>query len=93
MTVPALAKKVADMESDIKTTIEIFSAVLTEFGIDLSTIDSNAEISSVLPGLLSKLTMKMAMGNFNPRTLENISAISPVFAKYKYLTEETQEND
>lgn len=87
MTVPALAKQVADMESDIQTTIKVFADMMKALGIDPSKFDKGVDLMSILPGLMGNITTKLAVGSLDTRAFANVSAITPIFEKYKYLTE------
>lgn len=89
MTVPALGREVAQMEADIKTTIAVFSSMMGVLGIQAEHFQKGTDIGSVIPVILKNLTTKMMMGQLDASAFAQITAITPIFERYKHLVDET----
>ena len=87
-TVADYIRKVADMESDVKTTIKVFAGVLKSFGIDENTFENGVDTQQQLPKLVARLGGKIVAGTFDSRALSDMQALMPIIEKYKYLTDE-----
>jgi len=91
--------RIAEMEGDLRASISTFSEVVQSLGIDLDSLkkkdssisdeEHSLAIKSKMPGIMSSLTMAVMGGNFNGATLSKLTALTPIFNKYKYLAEET----
>ncbi len=79
----------AEIEGDIRVVVDVFGKLLGELEIDFSDFKSgNADIMSKLPGMLSKITMKLMSGNLDTSNLSNITALTPILQKYKSLVDD-----
>ncbi|MBI2258158.1 MAG: hypothetical protein HYU67_04575 [Flavobacteriia bacterium] len=81
-------QKVADMESDVKTTIKVFARLLKSFGIDEKTFEEGVDLAQFLPQLVGRISKKMLAGTFDTKALADLSALVPIFEKYQYLKED-----
>ncbi len=91
-----LHKKLAEMEGDIRTTVSTFLGVMKSLNINTNDFQGGtADIGAKLPGILSKITMQVVSGSFDTQSIANITAVSPIMEKYKYLVEDilTEVND
>jgi len=77
------------MEGDIRTTVSTFLGIMKSLNINPEDFKGGtADIGSKLPGILSKITMQVVSGQFDTQALADITAISPIMEKYKYLVED-----
>nr|WP_294860224.1 hypothetical protein [uncultured Fluviicola sp.] len=82
--------KIAEMEGDILTTVETFAGVLKSLGInpeDFSATGKQSDLMQKVAMVLPRISMQFATGQFDGQAIQNVSALTPIFSKYKYLTE------
>lgn len=88
MTQVDYALKCVEIESDVKTVIQVLGGLLKAFGIDPSEFkkgENGSDITQKLPLILGKLTREMAMGTFDTNAFAKVQAIVPIIEKYQYL--------
>ena len=83
----ALAKQAIEMQSDIAVVISVFSGALQAFGLNEMKMSEGASIQSLLPGIITKLTVEMGSGSFNSQALANVQEVMPIINKYKHLSD------
>lgn len=89
-----LHEQIAEMQGDFRTMAKSFLALLEGFGLkpeDLS--GGQMQIMSKLPGLLNKLMVQVATGQFDQSAFDQVSALQPIFEKYKPLLDDLNISD
>lgn len=82
--------KIAEMEGDILTTVEIFAGALNSLGIsaaDFSKENGDTDLMQKIATILPRISFQFATRSFDAQGIQNVSALLPVFKKYEYLTE------
>lgn len=85
-----LHAQIAEMESDIKTVVEMFAEIAKSLGINIESLkDSSADdIGKQIPAILQNVIVKFSMGTFDTSSIAKFTVISPILGKYKYLVED-----
>lgn len=91
--IESLQDQRAEMEGDVKATLEVFRSIIESLGIDFEQFKGKEEedFAKHIPGLLQSLITKVTFGGFDMATFQKIKALSPVLDKYKHLLEDFEE--
>ena len=94
LTVSSLMNKVAEMESDMKTTIRVFADMMKSLGIEPKNFEKGVDVMALLPTIIGTLSRKLAIpGGFDTKSFAEVQAIMPIFEKYKHLAADLNENE
>jgi hypothetical protein len=85
----ALHAKQAEMEGDVKAVVEVFIGLAQTLGLKSEDFQGGtADIGAKLPGILQKVIVQLTTGSFDTQSIQNMTAVSPIMEKYKYLVED-----
>lgn len=82
-----LHEQIAQMEGDIRTTVNTFFGVLKSLKINPEDF-KNGDIMSKLPSMLTSISVSLMSGTFDNQAIANLQALAPIMTKYKYLVPE-----
>lgn len=84
-----LHAKIAEMEGDVRTVVGTLLGVMESLNITSEDFKGGtADIGAKLPGIISKISMKVLSGSFDTQALANVTAVQPIMEKYKYLVDD-----
>ena len=90
-----LEMEIGAIKGDMKAVIASFYGVISSLGIDIDSFKKKDEsisdeehslaLKAKMPSIVSSLTMALMGGGFNSGTISKLTALAPIFQKYKYL--------
>ena len=85
----SLVIKKADMDGDIRSTVEMFISILDLLGIKGEDLKDQAKVMKKLPKVLGSITVDLLGGTFDTQVIADVQSIAPLLEKYKYLFEDS----
>jgi len=83
-----LHERIAEMEGDVRAVVLTLLGFIKSFGVNIEDFQKGEDIMQKLPGILGKVSTQLITGTFDTQAVANLTSLSPILEKYKYLMEQ-----